>query len=160
MPLIYNQVPYSLIERGIEIELLPQARALGIALGTYRPLCLGLLTGKYRSVKELPPDSRLQRNPLVQPMLARYENALGSFLTLAKDWGFEPAQLATAWVRYSPAVTGPVVGASSVAQLQTALSGFEIGLEAEHYNKISQLFETALYEEWLDSLRRAAARST
>ena len=87
-PLVYNQVPYSLIERGVEIEILPQSHSLGIGLGAYRPLCLGLLMGKFRSQTDLSPNSRLERNRQAALMLDRYTVALNHFATLAEDWGY------------------------------------------------------------------------
>lgn len=146
-PLVYNQVPYNLIERGVEIEILPQAQALGIALGTYRPLCLGLLTGKYRSNTILPADSRVQRNQQARLMLDRYGLSLDRLADLAEVWGYIPVQLAIAWVRYAPAVTSPVIGASSLGQLEMALGGFEFDLTEDQYLEVTQLFDAALYEE-------------
>ena len=71
--LVNNQIPYNLIERGAEVEVLPQAEATNIAITTYRSLCLGLLAGKYTPGEPLPEDSRGQTDKRVALWLDRYE---------------------------------------------------------------------------------------
>jgi len=55
-PLVAGQYPYNLIERGLEIEVLPMAAALKLAIVVYRPLSAGVLTGKY--LQGIPADAR------------------------------------------------------------------------------------------------------
>lgn len=157
-PLVCNQVPYNLIERGIEVEVLPQAAAEGIAITTYRPLLMGILAGKYSAGGAIPEDSRGQTDQRVPAWLEKFGGGLRRFNQFAADRGLHPAQLATAWVRYSPGVTAPIVGVSSLRQLQSSLGAFDVVLSGEDYAEVTAMFDTAVKEETggsYPSLRRA-----
>lgn len=148
-PLICNQVAYNIFERGVEVEILPQAVAEKVAVTAYRPLAEGLLTGKYKAGEAVPADSRGQTSPLVITWLSQYGESIDRFNRYAADLGVHPAQLAIAWVRYSPGVTSPVVGVSAFHHLQTALGGFEFDLTADQYEEVTLMFDTAVKEESL-----------
>ena len=147
--LVCNQVAYNLVERGVEVEILPQARAEQIAITVYRPLAAGLLAGKYQAGGALPPDSRAQSEARLLTWLAQYSDSLDRFHQFALKRALHPAQLALAWVSYSPAVTAPIVGVSSLAQLETSLGAFEIELTADEYAELTYLFDTEVKEEGL-----------
>ena len=138
--LVCNQVAYNPIERGVEVEILPQAMAEKIAITVYRPLVAGLLAGKYRGGQPLPTDSRAQTDSRLLTWLAQYGDQVDRFNQLATARGVHPAQLAIAWVRFSPAVTNPIVGVSSLRQLESSLAAFELELTAEEYEELTQLF--------------------
>jgi aryl-alcohol dehydrogenase-like predicted oxidoreductase len=144
--LVCNQIPYNLLERGAEVEILPQAVAEGVAITTYRPLVMGLLAGKYRPGQPLPADSRGQTDARIPGWLAQYGEAIARFRRFAEDRGLHPAQVAIAWVRYSPAVTAPIVGVSSWQQLDATLAAFEFDLTAEEYAEVTGMFDTAVKE--------------
>ncbi len=146
-PLVCNQVAYNLFERGIEVEILPQAVAEGVAITTYRPLAEGLLTGKYQAGAPLPADSRGQASPLVITWLSQYGEGVDRFNRFAAELGVHPAQLALAWVRYSPAVTAPIVGVSTLHHLETALGGLGFDLTPAQYDDVTHMFDTAVKEE-------------
>jgi len=148
-PLICNQVAYNIFERGIEVEILPQAVAEKVAIITYRPLAEGLLTGKYKAGAPLPADSRGQMSPLVITWLSQYGESIDRFSRYAAELGIHPAQLAIAWVRYSPAVTSPIVGVSALHHLQTAIDAFNFDLTAEQYEEVTLMFDTTVKEESL-----------
>lgn len=146
-PLISNQVAYNLFERGIEVEILPQAVAEKVVITAYRPLAEGVLTGKYKAGSPLPADSRGQSSALVITWLSQYGESVDRFNRFAADLGLHPAQLALAWVRYSPGVTSPIVGVSALHHLETALGGFEFDLTPEQYEHVTCMFDTAVKEE-------------
>jgi aryl-alcohol dehydrogenase-like predicted oxidoreductase len=148
-PLICNQLAYNIFERGIEVEILPQAVAEKVAITTYRPLAEGLLTGKYKAGAPLPANSRGQTSPLVITWLSQHGESIDRFNRYAADLGVHPAQLAIAWVRYSPAVTSPIVGVSALHHLQTALDAFNFDLTAEQYEEVTLMFDTVVKEESL-----------
>lgn len=147
--LVCNQVAYNLIERGVEIEILPQAVAEKIAVTTYRPLVSGILAGKYQAGQFPPDDSRAPSNARILTWLALYGDSMERFNQFAARRGLHPAQLAIAWVRHSPGVTSPIVGASSLGQLQTSIQAFELELSDEDYETISLMFDTEVKEEGL-----------
>ena len=154
-PLICNQVAYNIFERGIEVEILPQAVAERVAITAYRPMAEGLLTGKYKAGAPLPEDSRGQTSPLVITWLSQHGESIDRFNQFAANHGVHPAQLALAWVRYSPAVTSPIVGISRLSHLETALGAFDFDLTAGQYSEITHMFDTAVKEE---SLQRFPGR--
>ncbi len=146
-PLVCNQVPYNLIERGIEVEVLPQAVADKIAIMAYRPLLMGVLAGKYGAGEILPEDSRGYSDKRVPVWLEKFGPGLGRFNQFAADRGLHPAQLATAWVRHTPGLTAPIVGVSSLRQFQSSLGAFEAELTPDEYTEIADMFDAAVKEE-------------
>jgi aryl-alcohol dehydrogenase-like predicted oxidoreductase len=147
--LICNQVAYNLIERGVEVEILPQAVAEKIAITAYRPLAIGLLAGKFSTTTPMPAEARGKTDARVITWLSQHGSSIDRFNRLAKDRGIHPANLATAWVRYSDAVTCPIVGVSSLRQLEETIQGAEIDLTADEYAALTDLFTTEVKEEGL-----------
>lgn len=145
--LVGNQVPFNLIERGIEVEVLPQAVAEGIAITTYRPLLVGILAGKYDPDQPLPEDSRGQTDKRIAVWVAKYAESLRKFNRFAAERGLHPAQLATAWVNRTPGVTAPIVGVSSLRQLQSSIGAFDVALSDDEYSEVTNMFDTAVKEE-------------
>jgi aryl-alcohol dehydrogenase-like predicted oxidoreductase len=147
--LVCNQVAYNIIERGIEIEILPQARAEKIAITAYRPLVSGILAGKYQAGQLPPADSRAPADARILTWLAQHGDSMDRFNAYAAERGVHPAQLAVAWVRHSPAITSPIVGVSSLSQLQTSIGAFELDLSDGEYYTITRMFDTEVKEESL-----------
>lgn len=145
--LMCNQVPYNPLERGIEVEILPQAVAEKVAITTYRPLSMGLLAGKYDPDKPLPSGTRSTTDDRLSRWLERYAGGVRYVLRLAEERGVTPAQVAIAWVRTSPAVTCPIVGVSRLAQLDDCLRAFAFELSAEERQGISDAFGAEVREE-------------
>jgi aryl-alcohol dehydrogenase-like predicted oxidoreductase len=132
-PLVCAQVEYSLLERGIEREVLPACQALGLGVLPWSPLGRGVLTGKYRHGR--PADSRAA-SPHFELFVSRYLDPrcsaiVESVVTAAEGLGVSPLEVALAWVRDRPGVVAPILGARSVGQLLGALQVEEIRLPAE-----------------------------
>ena len=144
---VCNQIPYNLIERGVEIEILPQAVAEKVAIIAYRSSAIGLLSGKYRPGEELPANTRSLSISQIITWLSQHGEGIERFNRFAADRGIHPVHLAVAWVRYSPAVTSPIVGVSSLSQLDTALGAFDLDLSADEYEEVTRMFDTAVKEE-------------
>lgn len=147
--LICNQVAYNLFERGIEVEVLPQAMTENIAITTYRPLAVGLLAGKYRLGRAFPQNKRGTHDSRVIAWFTEYGKGIERFNRIAEGLGVHPAQLAIAWVAHNPAVTTPIMGVSSESQLQTSIKAYEIDMTDELYERITNLFDTEVKEEGL-----------
>ncbi|MEV0276030.1 aldo/keto reductase [Streptomyces sp. NPDC050610] len=119
-----TQMEYSLLQRGIEREVLPAALDLGVGLLPSSPLGRGVLTGKYRHAT--PADSRGASEALA-PFVAPYlDEAAGHIVdavaTAADGLATTSLQVALAWVRDRPGVAAPIVGARNAKQLRAALS--------------------------------------
>jgi aryl-alcohol dehydrogenase-like predicted oxidoreductase len=147
--MVCNQVAYNLIERGIEVEILPQAMAEGIAIMAYRPLAVGLLTGKFRQGKPFAENARGTTDSRVITWFTQHSNSIERFVNFAEAKGVPPAELAVAWVAYSPAVTAPIIGVSSVDQLKDSAKADNIKLSPEEYKTITDMFDTEVKEEGL-----------
>lgn len=146
-PFVCNQVPYNLIERGVEVEVLPQAVAENIAITAYRPLVMGLLSGKYDPGKPLPADSRGQTDKRIPTWLKRYAKGITRLVQFAKTHQVSPAEAAISWIRYSPAVTCPIVGVSSLNQLKVSVKAFDFDLSEKQYSQLTDMFDTCVKEE-------------
>ena len=132
-PLVANQVEYSLLERGVEREVVPAALELGIGLLPWSPLGRGVLTGKYRNGS--PADSRgasAHFASFIEPYLDDgASSVVDAVLTAADGLGVSPVAVALAWVRDRPGVVAPIVGARTAAQLQASLAAEAVELPVE-----------------------------
>ncbi|MEU1469752.1 aldo/keto reductase [Streptomyces sp. NPDC005761] len=128
-----TQMEYSLLQRGVEREVLPAALDLGVGLLPSSPLGRGVLTGKY--LTGTPADSRGASEllaPFVEPYLddpaSRIVHAVA---TAADGLATTPLQVALAWVRDRPGVVAPIIGARNARQLTEALSVEALSLPDE-----------------------------
>lgn len=130
---VATEVEYSLVQRGVEREVLPAARALGIGLLAWSPLGRGVLTGKYRT--GTPADSRAA-SPHLSGFVGAYldkrsRRVVDAVVTAADGLGCSPLEVAIAWVRDRQQVASALVGARTAAQLRGSLMGEDIELPAE-----------------------------
>jgi aryl-alcohol dehydrogenase-like predicted oxidoreductase len=139
-PLVALQPMYNLLKRQAEVEILPMARALGVAVVPYSPTAGGLLTGKYRSGVR-PEGTRLATNQMYQTRYGDpgYWDAADRFTALAAEVGHPPATLAVAWVAGHPAVTSVLLGARSVEQLEGTLAAADLVLPDDARARIAAL---------------------
>lgn len=127
-----TQMEYSLLQRGVEREVVPAALDAGVGILAWSPLGRGVLTGKYRN--GVPADSR-GATPHLQPFVAPYlqEPATGivdAVLTAADGLGVAPLGVALAWVRGRPGVVSAIVGCRTTAQLMGVLAADDVVLPA------------------------------
>ncbi len=147
--LVSHQVAYNLFERGVEIEVLPQAACEGIFVTAYRPLAMGLLSGAFRQGKALPAGLRGSVDPRVITWLSQHGDAIERFVAYAEQRGIVPAALALAWILSCPAIACPIVGVSSTEQVRDAVSSVDIALGEKEAATISEMFHTEVWEEGL-----------
>lgn len=128
-----TQMEYSLLQRGIEREVLPAALDLGVGLLPSSPLGRGVLTGKYRT--GTPSDSRGASEhlaPFVEPYLDDPASRIVDAVATAADGlATTPLNVALAWVRDRPGVVAPIIGARNARQLSEALSVEALSLPDE-----------------------------
>jgi len=135
-PVLSNQVPYSLVARSPEDDLLPYARSHGRIVLAYSPLAQGLLSGSYHPGNR--PANRVRAgNPLFLPDNLRRAGELLTVLgEVAAAHSATPAQIALAWVIRHPAVAA-IPGASSVEQLERNAAAAEIELTDGQYQALA-----------------------
>jgi aryl-alcohol dehydrogenase-like predicted oxidoreductase len=139
-PLVAIQPMYNLVKRTAEVEILPMAQALGIAVVPYSPTGGGLLTGKY-GVGKKPEKGRLIDTKMYS---IRYGSedfyAIAErFTELAAELGHHPVTLAAAWVMSHPGVTSVIVGGRNPEQLAPAFAALKLSLDADTRARISAL---------------------
>jgi aryl-alcohol dehydrogenase-like predicted oxidoreductase len=125
------QVPYSLVNRDIERELLPMATAYGLTVTAWGPLGGGVLSGKYGAGQ--PERARLQRAAIDARDLAVAQ----AVQEVAGELGASPAQVALAWVRRRNGVL-PILGARTVGQLQDNLGCLDVTLPDESVERLEK----------------------
>jgi aryl-alcohol dehydrogenase-like predicted oxidoreductase len=121
------QVPYSLLRRDIERELLPMAETMNMTVAAWSPLADGILSGKYtRQAAE--PGTRID-----PAAVSEHQRTVAMTVQeIADDLGATPAQVALAWIwTRSPAIH-PIIGARRLDQLLDNLgaAGLELPVEA------------------------------
>ncbi len=125
--LVSDQLPYSLLWRALEFEILPRCRRIGIGILTYSTLLHGLLGGRYRSADEFPAgrartrhfSSRRPQTRHGQPGCEELTFAtIGRIQSLCEQAGVGMAEAALGWAVHQPGITSVFAGARSPAQVQ------------------------------------------
>jgi aryl-alcohol dehydrogenase-like predicted oxidoreductase len=133
IPLVANEIEYSLLNRLPEDELAAASHALGFGLLPWSPLGRGVLTGKYRH--GIPADSRAASRELGGPTGLNLTEESGQIVDAvaiaAQGMRVSPSEIALAWVRDRPGVVAPIVGVRTTAQLRTALASEDLELPLE-----------------------------
>ena len=132
--LVSEQSLYNLASRTIELEVLPAARAYGLAVIPWSPLAGGMLGGM---LKQEATGRRKNLNPryeAIRPQIARWEQ-------FCDELGEEPAAVALAWLLAQTGVTAPIIGPRTLEQLEGAsLRATEITLEADALKELDAIF--------------------
>lgn len=125
-----TEMEYSLLQRGIEREVVPAAEALGLGVIAWSPLGRGVLTGKYRTA--IPADSRAASEHLagfVEPYFSERALAVVDAVATAADGlGISPQEVALGWVLAQDHVSSAIVGARTAAQLEPSLTATDYPL--------------------------------
>ena len=133
------QIPYNLIERTVERELIPMAKALDIGVTAWSPLSNGVLTGKYHGHggSEL---GRMNSETMktFMPEQQRATRVVAAVKIVSEQTGRSMAQVALAWLRYGPVPVIPIIGARKLTQLQDNLASFDLELSAEHLKSLEE----------------------
>jgi aryl-alcohol dehydrogenase-like predicted oxidoreductase len=143
-PFIGLQIEYNLIERTVERELVPMAKALNLGLTAWSPLARGMLTGKYHGHGSSE-QGRMNNDTMkgLMPEKQRTERIVAAIKTVSDETGRSMAQIALAWLRYRPAPVIPIIGARKLSQLQDNLASLELTLSA---GQLRTLDEASLIE--------------
>lgn len=135
------QNPYNLLNRSFEIGLSEFAHREQTGLLAYSPLAFGVLSGKFLNGAR-PEGTRI----VLFDRFTRYSNpqaeaATEAYVTLAKENGLDPAQMALAYVNSRPFLTSNIIGATSMAQLKTDIESINIKLPKDLIRAIESIHE-------------------
>lgn len=145
-PVASAQMEYSLLQRGIEREVVPAALSLGIGILPWSPLGRGVLTGKYRS--GIPAGSRAASEEYgtfaEEYLTPAHASIVDAVATAAEGLNSTPLEVAIAWVRDRPGVVAPILGARTAVQLRGALTSEELTLPASIVKALDEVSRPAL----------------
>ena len=132
--LVSEQSLYHLLERRVELEVLPACERYGLGFVVWSPLAGGLLAG--------PPEAGAQRrtSDAAREARSRHRAAIEGFEALAAELGRTPATLAHAWLLARPGVTATIVGPATIEQLESVLGAVELALPEAALARLDELF--------------------
>jgi aryl-alcohol dehydrogenase-like predicted oxidoreductase len=131
-----EQPPYSILNRGIESEVLPIAQRYGMGTLVWGPLAQGMLTGRVRKGQQ----SDLRRAGLFRHLNdERRLDAVEQLVALAEDAGLPMTHLAMAFAISHPGVTSAIVGPRTMSHLDDLLAGVDITLSDEILDRIDEI---------------------
>ena len=139
-----EQPPYSILVRGIELDVLPSAQRHGMGILTYSPLAGGWLSGSWRadSSPTSPARQRLAaRFDMSLPENQRKLEAVERLAKLADDAGVPVIELAIAFVVNHPAVTSAIIGPRTMEQLDSQLPAAEVALDQATLDRIDEIVQ-------------------
>jgi len=134
--LVSEQSKYSLVERTIELEVLPACAAYGMGVVAYSPLASGALAGSGRRASK----GGRRDGQWAQAELTRHRPKIEAYERFCRELGEEPADVALAWVLANPVLTGPIIGPRTREQLEGGLRALEIQLDAQQLAKLDEIF--------------------
>ena len=143
-PVTSLQPPYSLINRGVEEDILPYCLREEIGVIVYSPMASGLLTGAMTRERaaRLPKDDWRASDPeFREPGLSRNLSLVEQLREIGKRHGRSPGEVAIAWTLRNPAVTGAIVGARTARQADGVMRAGEFQLSDKEINEIEDFFE-------------------
>lgn len=140
-PVSVLQTEYSLWFREVEREILPVCRELGIGYVAYAPLGRGLLTGRIKTLDDLPVNDRRRRHPRFEPgNLAQNVRLVEELESMARGQGVTAAQLALAWLLAQGDDIVPIPGTNDVKKLELNVAATDIVLSREKLTRLGETF--------------------
>ena len=135
MGLVSEQSRYSLAVRAVELEVVPACRAHGLGIIPWSPLAGGMLAGALDKARE-----GRRADDEVRDDVKKHRRQLEAYETLCRGLGEKPADVALAWLLSNPAVTAPIIGPRTMAQLEDSLRALELELAAETLQKLDEIW--------------------
>lgn len=133
--LVSEQSLYNLVDRTIELEVIPACETYGLGLIPWSPLKGGILGG---ALKKAAAGRRSTES--AQKAIAKHRPALEKYEALCDEIGVPPGDVALAWLLANPVVTAPIIGPRTLAQLDEACAVLERKLDASILTKLDAIF--------------------
>ena len=132
--LISEQSLYNLIERRVELEVLPACQEYGVGVIAWSPLAGGLLAGASSDQ-----DGRRKAEHMTTAALARADQ-LSAFETFCQSIGQAPSVVGLSWLLHQKAMTSVIIGPRTLGQFQSALPAVELELDAGQLRQLDAIF--------------------
>jgi aryl-alcohol dehydrogenase-like predicted oxidoreductase len=146
-PITSLQPPYSMLNRGVEAEVLPFCEENHIGVINYSPMVSGLLTGKMTAerIAKMPADDwRKKSANFKEPKLSRNLKLVELLREIGKKHGVEPGVVAIAWTLRNPAVTAAIVGARRPDQVDGIFPAATFRMDAGEIGRIDDFLRANL----------------
>ena len=130
------QVPYNLLNRDIERELLPMAETFGMTVAAWSPLAHGVLSGKFTR-----PGAQGESRLASESLGVRERTTARAVQEVADEVGATPAQVAIAWTRARSRAVHPILGASTAEQLEDNLGALDVTLPEDALRHLESAVE-------------------
>ncbi len=141
-PISALQSEYSLWERGVEPEVLPTARELGIGFVPYSPLGRGFLTGEVKRGEDYANDDFRHTDPRYQgENFDRNRQLVDQLDELAREKNGTPAQIAIAWLLHQGKDIAPIPGTKRRRYLEDNLAALEVEFTASELESLGNVFD-------------------
>ncbi len=136
MGLVSEQSIYNLLQRDVEREVVPAAEFYGLGIIPWSPLHGGLLGGVLRKERE----QGRRTSGRAADALEEHRDQIEQYEDLCEKLGHEPAEVGLAWLLTRPAVTAPIVGPRTLAQLDSAVAAQQLILEQSVLDQLDEIF--------------------
>ncbi|HEY2672835.1 MAG TPA: aldo/keto reductase [Rugosimonospora sp.] len=136
--LVSEQCIYNLLTRHVEVELIPAAIEYGIGIIPWSPLHGGLLSGALRKQREGTAARSVEGRS--SDGLEQHRETIEAYEKLSAELGYDPSNVALAWLLSRPGVTAPIIGPRTMGQLDGALDALSITLDDAALARLDELF--------------------
>ncbi|MBS2017275.1 MAG: aldo/keto reductase [Deltaproteobacteria bacterium] len=133
--LVSEQSLYNLVDRTVELEVLPSCEAYGLGFIPWSPLKGGVLGGVLKKQAE-----GRRSSDLAQKTIAKHGPALEKYEALCEKIGVPPGDVALAWLLANKSVTAPIVGPRTMEQLEGALRAMSVQLDKDVMKELDAIF--------------------
>jgi aryl-alcohol dehydrogenase-like predicted oxidoreductase len=149
-----EQPPYSILDRGIETEVLPVAQRYGMGTLVWSPLAQGMLTGRIRKGQQ----TDLRRATLFRHITdERRIDAVEQIIPVAEEAGLPMTHLAMAFAIAHPGVTSAIIGPRTMEQLDDVLAGADVALTDKILDRLDEIVPPGTNVGTLDMAYRPPA---
>ena len=139
---IAMQIEYSLVERTVERELIPLAKAFNVGVTAWSPLAGGVLTGKYQKGEAGRMSNEMMKD--FMPEQQRTDRVVTALKTVSAKTDRSMAQVALAWLQTRSVPVIPIIGARKLSQLQDNLASFDLNLTADQVKTLDEASQIEL----------------
>ncbi len=133
--LVSEQSIYHLLNRNIELEVIPACQTYGLGVIPWSPLAGGLLGGVLEKA-----ESGRRASEHVQRQLEKNRDKIEAWENLCRELEEKPADMALAWMLQNPVITAPIIGPRTIEQLDGSLRALEIKISDETNERLNELF--------------------
>jgi len=138
-PITAYQMEWSLFERGVEEELVPTCRELGIGIVAYSPLGRGFLTGAIKSIDDIPENDFRRTVPRFSEYIEENLKLVEVVKTISEAKGCTMGQVALAWLHAQGDDVFPIPGTKRLSRFEENVGGFNVKLTDEEMKQLAEI---------------------